>query len=257
MHRFQNKPQKSIITPVWLVLFALLFVCLFVFNTQVHAIEEPTPDSATRTFPPYQLEHISTAQGLSQSSIHTILQDRHGFMWFGTLNGLLRYDGYDFVTYEHDPEDPTSLSDNMIEALYEDHMGLLWVGTSGGGLNQFERETGTFKRYEHFPEDLNSISSNNIRVIFEDSQGFLWIGTNGGGLNQFDRATDRFTRYQNDPTASDSLSNNTVTSIQEDETGQLWIGTSGGGLDRLDPQNGALRIFEQMWVMVPVCQMIM
>lgn len=243
MHRFQNKPQKSIITPVWLVLFALLFVCLFVFNTQVHAIEEPTPDSATPTFPPYQLEHISTAQGLSQSSIHTILQDRHGFMWFGTLNGLLRYDGYDFVTYEHDPEDPTSLSDNMIEALYEDHMGLLWVGTSGGGLNQFERETGTFKRYEHFPEDLNSISSNNIRVIFEDSQGFLWIGTNGGGLNQFDRATDRFTRYQNDPTASDSLSNNTVTSIQEDETGQLWIGTSGGGLDRLDPQNGAFTHF--------------
>ncbi len=236
---FQKKQRKPITSSIWLWLFFLLFA----FNAQVYATEEPTPDSATSTFPLYQLEHISAAQGLSQSSIHAILQDSRGFMWFGTLDGLLRYDGYEFVTYEHDPEDPSSLSDNMIEALYEDQMGLLWVGTSGGGLNQFERETGTFKRYEHFPEEPTSISSNNIRVVFEDSQGFLWIGTNGGGLNQFDRAADRFTRYQNDPTESDSLSNNTITSIQEDATGDLWIGTGGGGLDRLDPQSGAFTHF--------------
>jgi ligand-binding sensor domain-containing protein/signal transduction histidine kinase len=182
-------------------------------------------------------EQISVEQGLSQSSVHAILQDQYGFMWFGTLDGLNRYDGYNIRVYKHDAEDPLSISDNMIMAIYEDSQGTLWVGTSAGGLNRFDRETETFTRYQHDPEYEGSLGSNAVLSIFEDSHGDLWIGTSGGGLNKLERSTNRITRYQNDPNDLFSLSNNTVQSIYEDGSGNLWIATHGGGLNRYDRES--------------------
>ena len=90
--------------------------------------------------PNLKFERISVEQGLSQETVPTIIQDYQGYMWFGTRNGLCKYDGYKFTVYQHDPTDTTSIGSNIIETLFEDRTGTLWIGTFYGGLNKFNRE---------------------------------------------------------------------------------------------------------------------
>jgi hypothetical protein len=91
------------------------------------------------TLSPYlKFKRLTAEDGLSNDSVWGIAQDSQGFMWFGTLDGLNRYDGNDFKLYRHDPDDPHSLSDNTIRGLIADHTGTLWIGTWAKGLNQFE-----------------------------------------------------------------------------------------------------------------------
>ncbi|MFQ5571380.1 MAG: two-component regulator propeller domain-containing protein, partial [Rhodothermales bacterium] len=185
-----------------------------------------------------KFEHLSLDQGLSQGSVYAVYQDQKGFMWFGTEDGLNRYDGYRFKVYKHDAADSTTLGNNTIYTLYEDREGVLWIGTWEGGLNRYDREKERFVRYQHVPEDSTSISHNTVNAIIEDREGALWIGTDGGGLNRFDRATGTFTRYQHNADDSTSLSSNWVYTIHEDRAGALWIGTWEGSLDRLDRATG-------------------
>jgi hypothetical protein len=93
----------------------------------------PTPQAA-------RFERLSTEDGLSHSSVTCILQDHRGFMWFGTGDGLNKYDGYTFTVYRRDPEDPGSLRDDAIASIYEDRTGVLWVGTQGGWLERYDPE---------------------------------------------------------------------------------------------------------------------
>ena len=174
-----------------------------------------------------RFERISIESGLSQSSVLCICQDSKGFLWFGTYEGLNRYDGYTFKVYKNDPENPFSLSKNNVEAILEDHLGTLWIGTEGG-LNRFDREKDRFTHYKNNPNDPGSLSNNYIRSIYEDRSGTLWVGTQGGGLNQFDRKEGKFIRYINDPSNPKSLSQNNVLSILEDRHGHLWICTDYG-----------------------------
>ena len=96
-----------------------------------------------------QFTHLSTEEGLSQSNVTCILQDSKGFMWFGTFNGLNRYDGYNFESFHYHQNDSNSLSHNYISALIEDRKGYIWVGTSGG-LNRYDPKTNRFKSYLEF-----------------------------------------------------------------------------------------------------------
>ena len=185
------------------------------------------------------LEHILTDKGLSQNTIHCILQDSKGFLWFATEDGLDKYDGYNFKVYKNDPHDPYSIPDNFIWTLYEDSEGTLWVGTNSGGLCRFDRETERFTRYKHNPDDPGSISYNNVRAILEDTTGVLWIGTEGGGLNKFERNKNIFVHYFHDPKDPNSLSDNVVLSLFKDSRGNLWVGSDGG----LDHYNRASNNF--------------
>ena len=123
--------------------------------------------------------HITIEQGLSDQRVQAIVQDRAGFLWFGTNNGLNRYDGYNVVAYRHDPTNPHSLSGNFVEDLYEDRSGTLWVGTRSG-LNAFDRRIERFTRYRHDPADPHSLSDNTVIAIYEDRSGVLWLGTRVG-----------------------------------------------------------------------------
>jgi len=144
-----------------------------------------------------QFEHITIEDGLPENSAKCILQDHLGFLWLGTQNGLVKYDGYSMTIYQPEPDDPNSISNRQINALCEDKTGTLWVGTGwyeGGGLNRFDRTTETFTRYLHNPDDSSSLNSNYVLSICEDKSGRLWVGTDKG-LNLFNPVTSSFAHY--------------------------------------------------------------
>ena len=175
-----------------------------------------------------RFKKLSIEHGLSQSTVETIIQDQSGFMWFGTEDGLNRYDGYQFRIYKNDPDDSTSISNNNIWCLYEDHDGYLWIGTFSGGLNRFDPKIETFTRYIHNSEDKYSISSNRIRSITEDHHGCLWIGTRNGGINSFNLNSGQFEKRISDPDVLKILADANIRYIYPDSSDNLWIGTNKG-----------------------------
>jgi len=178
-------------------------------------------------------QHLQTGDGLSNNSVQCILRDRKGFMWFGTADGLNRFDGYNFLIFKPEPGNPTSLGHKDVTALCEDRSGVLWVGTAYGGLNRLDRLTNRFIHYRYQPDDAGSLGSDYVTTIYEDNRGVLWIGTYGGGLNRFDREKENFVRFKHRPDDADSLDNNNVNAVYEDRQGGLWVGTDLG-LNRLD-----------------------
>ncbi len=176
-------------------------------------------------------EHFSIDQGMHESIVPYIFQDRRGFLWFTTWVGLERFDGYNFLNYQHDPQNPASIDDAFLTTIYEDKSGILWVGT-WRGLERFDPVTEAFTHYTPHPPGTNTEWSNHITSILEDRTGVLWIGT-GEGLNIFDRKTFKFTSIKNDSTNPNSLICNAITVIFEDKEGELWFGT-GNGLDKFD-----------------------
>ena len=146
--------------------------------------------------PNIKFSHITLEDGLSQSSIYSIVQDNKGFMWFATLDGLNKYDGYNITIYRNNPTDSNSIADNVLNYLYVDrpeYGGKLWIGTRGAGLCEFDEIFDRFKTYSHNKTNHQSISSNNVRHIYGD-KNFLWIAT-GKGLNKMDRKTGVFKIY--------------------------------------------------------------
>lgn len=181
-----------------------------------------------------KFDRISVEDGLSQSSVLCMIQDHKGFMWFGTLEGLNKFDGYNFTIFKSDLDDPSSISSNYIYSIYEDNSGVIWVGTNEG-LNRFDRETEQFSNYKYNPGDNNCISDNSVLCIYGDVNGILWIGTKKGGLNRFDPNTGIFKHFLKDQGNANSLSNNAVNTVILGSNGKLWIGTDDG-LNEFDPE---------------------
>ena len=173
-------------------------------------------------------EHLSTEQGLSQSTTNAIAQDAQGFMWFGTQDGLDRYDGYGFAIFKHDPSDSLSISDNYIWSLLLDRNGDLWIGTLNNGLNCYKAGGNTFARFTHHPSDPASLANNDVTSLCQDSSGNLWIGTWGGGVDRFEESTGTFVHYRHDPASANSLVDDHVRCMTADRDGRVWIGTWGG-----------------------------
>ncbi len=183
---------------------------------------------------PLQFQRLSLDKGLSQSSVHAILQDSKGFLWVGTQEGLNKYDGYKFTVYRAKSGDSTMLSNSWVLALCEDKQGNIWIGTKGGGLNCFNRRTNSVTSYQTTPGRSNCLSSNFVNAVYQDRSGALWIGTDNG-LNRFDAATGSFRQFLHDAYNQKSLSGTFVFSIAEDADGQLWVGTDYG-LNRFNPR---------------------
>lgn len=177
-------------------------------------------------------EHITLGSGHAQSWTYAILQDQKGFMWFGSEDGLYRYDGRDFIVYRNDPANEESLSSNTIWDLLEDEDGVIWVATENG-LNRLNAREGTFTRFQHQAGELYSLAHNAVLKIMQDAQGNYWVGTRGGGMDRFDPITQRFIHYRHDPGSPLSLSSDMVREIFQDANGAIWVGTDLG-LDRLD-----------------------
>ena len=186
--------------------------------------------------------------GLSQSSILAMIQDKRGYMWFATGSGLNKYDGYTFKVYLNNPNDSLSISDNGISALFEDRDGYIWVGTTNGFVNKFDRQTETFRRfnisliinplengednYYEYPLLYSRSSDYSITSISEDAEGRIWIGTWGRGLFILDKQSNKITNFCNNKDDPYSLSFNRVTKILSDKNKNMWIATFGGGLNK-------------------------
>lgn len=175
--------------------------------------------------PEMKFRHIKNEQGLSNSTIECIYQDHRGFMWFGTRDGLNRYDGAQMLVYKYSTTDSSSISDSYITYIYEDRNNILWIGTING-LNKYNPTTNNFTRYKSSP---TGITNNYITSIYEDRKGQLWISTQGGGINLWNGATGRLINSfrMNSPAGSHLLSN-TINCVFEDSRNNFWVGTNLG-----------------------------
>ncbi|MCP3977881.1 MAG: hypothetical protein GY716_00930 [bacterium] len=181
-----------------------------------------------------RVDRIGVARGLPSDTITALCQDRAGFLWIGTREGLALHDGYTTRVFDHSIAESASLSDNYIRTIFEDRNGDLWIGTNSSGLNRLERATWSFETFRHDSADFNSLSHDSVYAIFEDSRGRLWVGTQDG-LNLF-RPDDRsFERWYADPDDPSSLPHSWISGIVEDGEGYLWVGTIGRGVARIGP----------------------
>ncbi len=185
-------------------------------------------------YSPVKIEGVRATNGLSTNAVQCIVQDHQGYLWLGTQDGLNKFDGYRFTTYQPKSSVPGTLSDNFILSLCVDRDGTLWIGTHFGGLNRFNWKTESFVQFRHDPDDPSSISSDYVSCIYQDRAGMLWVGTIRGGLNRMDGVTETFTCFRHDRRNNSSISSDSILSIYEDREGTLWVGTLGGGLNRYD-----------------------
>lgn len=200
-NRYIRRPMSSSRSKIMLVTFlSTLAVAPAVFCANGHEI---------------RFEHLGVEHGLSDNNVFGIHQDIKGFMWFGTENGLNRYDGYHFTVYRHNPLDSQSISTNNLPWIFEDRSGTLWIrGPAGNDLNRFDRTTERFTR---------CLSSFDVTSIYEDTHGILWFATRREGLFRYDKATATFVHY--------SLVNDTLASIcgnPVDDDRTLFVSTSQG-----------------------------
>jgi len=258
-----NIYKKSTFRPIFCFLFLSSW---FIFSNSIFSAEEH------KKITHYIHNYWKIEQGLPQVTVHSVIQSDSGYLWLGTQEGLVCFDGVKFKTYNRNIVE--KLKSNWIWTLYEDSRKHLWIGTDGGGITRMSNgcfETITTKQglsadivkaiYEDraqnlwigTPSGLNCLNLNRkkdipintlkglscdkIECILEDDQRNLWIGTNGGGLNCRINGKKKISIF----TKKEGLSNNIVKCLKQDLDGSLWIGTDGGGLNHL--KNGVFTIY--------------
>lgn len=167
-------------------------------------------------------ENLSLQEGLSQTTVRTILMDSRGYMWFGTEGGLNRYDGYQFKTYRRRWGRDDGISDNSVTSLVEDKRGNLWIGTMAG-LNRLDHETESFERFIQSTEIENSLKDDRITALQISEDGGLWVGT-GGGLEKMGATNGGFIHYGGRLGGPEEP----VNTMASDRAGTIWIGTERG-----------------------------
>ncbi len=185
-------------------------------------------------------ESITTAHGLSQGMVFDMLQDKEGFIWVATKNGLNRYDGYSFKVFTNDPYNPHSLSSNTIMKLFEDSKGRIWVGTENTGMNVYNKKNGQFYRIAYSPSDAASLSGNQIRLINEMPDGKILVATEAPGLNIIE-LDDNFFEKDGPPHITKlALPDNVlVYGMGKDKNKTMWIGGMDKSVYKFDAGNNS------------------
>ena len=188
---------------------------------------------------PIRFRHLALEEGLSQTTVNSILQDRRGFLWIATEDGLNRYDGYEFTVYKNEPTDPHSLPADTVWSLAESGNGDLWVATEGGGVARWDQRTDRFVRY---PSTGAESKLKLARSVYVDAAGALWIGTRDSGLARLEPSTGKVTSYRHRGDDENSLSDDAVFAIAPNRDGSLWVGTDKG-VDRFDARRKSFSHF--------------
>lgn len=232
----------------------------------------------------YNFINFNSKNGLSSNTVNTILKDKYGFMWFGTEDGLNKFDGINFTVYQHHETDSTSIGKGTVMTLQEDkdgnlwvgsnttlslynrslnnftnfnfakygwirtlctdHLGNMWVGTYTG-LYYFNPKTQKVTAYRADSSRKDKLKSDVILCVFEDSKNGVWIGTNDG-LHLLNKKSGLFKRFLHKQDNQASISSNLVRTLAEDKAGNIWIGTAEGGLNVLDVQTETFRHYKSV-----------
>ena len=192
----------------------------------------------------YFFESITINNGLPHSTVYRIIQDKKGFMWFGTQRGLIRYDGYECRLFGQTQVGSMGFFGKSVHALFEDKKGNLWVGTHSGDLCMRDALTGTFQ-YLTDTTTFKALVDKRIQAIYEDNSGKIWVGTLDDGLIVYDPKT-RTTQHFNQENSQ--LSNNAVFAFAQDKSGRMWVATTGEGINYFDTTSNS---FKQLYADVP------
>jgi ligand-binding sensor domain-containing protein/signal transduction histidine kinase len=191
--------------------------------------------ASVRYNPRLDFERFSVERGLSQNVVEAIHFDRYGFIWFGTQDGLNRFDGFSFKTYYYSPRHPNSLSHNYVTCITQTDSLTLWVATYGGGLNKFDLTTEQFTSFTIQSPVSQRMPDNVVYHIYNEGDSVLWLGTKAG-MARMRLATLEVEHYSAG-SATNQLSDPTVYAIKRDKKGRLWVATRNG-LNRMDESNG-------------------
>ena len=199
--------------------------------------------SATAQFNNLKFENLDTAEGLSSSTCLDVFQDREGYLWFGTIDGLNKYNGYDIEVFRPILNDSTSITNTRINSITEDSNGNLWVGTNNG-LNFFDKKSNKFTRINIYQKALLELNFNEVinKLFFDNQKNTLWVATNKGVVkiilvdNFIDFKNLNIVHYINYPLSHNTIDNNSVNTILKDKKGAIWISTNGNYLNRYNPE---------------------
>lgn len=183
--------------------------------------------------PNLYFKKITVQNGLSNNKVNCVIQDKRGFIWIGTDDGLNRYDGNNFLIFRSQPERKEGLSGNIITALLEDANGILWIATADGGLTRYDYRQPVekqFKQYRHNSSDPHSIPVNIINAVTEDKNGYLWLATSGKRAFRFNKQSQKFD-------APIGKGTTTAVALCLDSENKIWVGRQGGGLLKINTTN--------------------
>ena len=196
-------------------------------RTAGSALPSREPASAA-PLPTPQFRRYGVADGMPSSAAYTVVQDRQGYLWIGSADGLARFDGAHFEVYRHDPRDPASLASNDAAAVLVDRDGRLWVGGGDNGLNLHDPAHGGFRHWLHDDARPDSLSANDVWALAQTADGAIWAGTYAGGLERLRDDRRGFDHYAHDARDPSSLASDIVLSLRAEADGGLWVGTAAG-----------------------------
>lgn len=173
-----------------------------------------------------QFDNLTTAEGLPHNTVFCLMQDKHGFVWAGTKDGLVRFDGYECRVFRQSAQGLKHFQGKSIHCILEDSQGNLWVGTQTDGLNFRDFKTGVFRNLSE-NNLFKAISKKWVKHLFEDKNGRIWIGTIGAGLWLYDPKKQTIKHFDKD---NSRLQFNAVSNIIQDEKGRIWVAASGTGI---------------------------
>lgn len=202
----------------------IIFICICTIYFQTNLCAQKVNKTKFHRLP----------DGISNNLVSCVFQDSKGFLWFGTANGLNKFDGYKYTTYEHTTSDSNSIRRNLIMHIYEDKTGNFWISTEGGGLNYFDRKTEKFKFYRQ-GNDNKHLSSDMIRMILEDTDGTLWLA-HSLGLDNLNPKTGIVQHFSTNQPQTKYASGDAQAVFRVDEK-YVWLTSRMGGLVRFDKQN--------------------
>jgi ligand-binding sensor domain-containing protein/two-component sensor histidine kinase len=183
---------------------------------------------SSKAQPSLYFEKLTTEHGLSHNKVNCIIEDKRGFIWIGTSDGLNRFDGKNFLHYYKRSSDPTSISGNIITDLLEDKDGIIWIATSDGGLNRYDYRLPPKQQFKSYRQLADKSSVNIINTLIEDRFGHLWVGTSGHSVLRFDKKKEQFEMPV-------QYGTKTILDLSTDKNGIIWAGRQGGGILKVNP----------------------
>ena len=240
-HRYSDGKAGASMTghpfPVTIYLY-IIMAAFAVANASHTACAMRPAISGTVNLPAYrEFKSYTVEDGLLSNSIYGIVQDSLGFIWFGTVNGLCRFDGSEFMTYIHDENRPEgSISSNNIRRLMMDSKGQIWISLDNG-VDIYDPLEGIFSHFAAETADGTTVRGQTIEII-EDRDGEIWIATVNKGLFRWNPESGELVVYRHDPSDSTSIAQNYISTLYESSDGIIWVGTYSEGLDAFSKHTG-------------------